>query len=138
MKTVKTLLRKIAWFKRKVIDPYSPSNYVELEVFVPKPDKENPLPCILVSIRNGHSRLFFRCANVKEYLKAFSLSREVRARLQTGLLTANIEADEIEKDMRLLFARRKLAPGDRIVNTRTGEVYAEGLAEAEGIIDGSR
>ena len=135
MGTFRKFLQKLTWFERKIKDPYNPEAYAALELFVPKPTRDHPYPCILVSIRNGHDKLFFRVANVEEYLKAVSISRFTRAKLKNGLISANIEADEIEKDMRLIMQRRRLPEGARIVRTDTGEVIAEAeriIKEAQG------
>src|SRR3989304_1061819 len=108
---------KIARFHRKIEDPYNRNFYTDLEVFVLKPTIEYPLPCILVSIRNGHQKLFFRVGNVKGVLLAFKLPESARERLSLALVEANHEADRIEQDYKLIFAKRQLAPGGSIVRT---------------------
>ena len=131
MSNKKTHIVKLSWVRKKIVDPFNPNAYLNLEIFVPKPTKENPLPCLLVSIRNGHTKLFFRLRDVVDYSKSLSLSRRDKEKLRLGLIQANVEADEIEKDMRLSFARRRLLPGDKIVNTGSGEI----LAEAERMLN---
>ncbi len=124
-------IQKLAWVRKKIVDPYNPKAWLDLELFVPKPTRDNPLPCILVSVRNGHSKLFFRLQDVSDFVKGFSLTRRMKERLKLGLVQANAEADEIEKDLRLLMARRK-HPASTLVDTDTGEV----IAEAERILKG--
>ena len=128
------LLTKLAYFTYKIRDPYNKEFYTTLEAFVPKPDAQYPLPCILVSIRNGHQRLFFRVSSVKELLLSFKVPKSARERLSNALMTANHEADRIEQDYKLLFAKRQLAPGGSIVRTDTGEI----IAEAERILKKGR
>ncbi len=131
----KAYIQKLAWIRKKIADPYNAKAWLDLELFVPKPTRDNPLPCILVSIRNGHSKLFFRLEDVSGFTKGFALTRRMKDRLKLGLVTANIEADEIEKDMRLLMMRRK-HPASALVDTTTGEFVTEGrvLYQVEQIL----
>ena len=123
-------IKKLGGFSRNIEDPYNKGFFTHLEVFVPKPDKDNPLPCILISIRNGHQKLFFRVASIDDITNSFRVPRDARVRLQAALVAANIEADQIEQDARMVFAKRHLAEGGKIVRTDTGEI----LAEAERIV----
>ena len=131
MKTRKSLI-KLAYFKKQIADPYNANFYTVIEVFVPKPTAEKPYPCLLVAIRNGHQKLFFRVASIKELHSTFSIPKSAKLRLAMALVEANHEADRIEQDYKLLFARRHLAEGGQIVRTDTGEV----IAEAERILRG--
>jgi len=126
-------IRKLAGFERDIPDPYNKNFHAHIEVFVPKPARDNPLPCILISIRNGHQKLFFRVASVAEISKALRVPRNASVRLKAALVEANYEADRIEQDYRLLFAKRHLLPGGQIVRTDTGEV----IAQAERILKGA-
>jgi len=119
----KSYIQKLAWVRKKVQDPFNPTKWIDIELFVPKPTNENPLPCILVSIRNGHSKLFFRLADVAGYTGAFSLSRRMKDKLKAGLQEANIEADEIEHEMKMLFNIRKGKA--TVIDSDTGEILSE-------------
>jgi hypothetical protein len=121
----KGYIQKLAWVRKKIEDPYNAKCYIDLELFVPKPTRDNPYPCILVSVRNGHSKLFFRLRDVSDFVQGFSLSRRMKEKLKDGLAEANLEADQIEQDMKLVFRRRHLKPGEKIVSTETGEIIAE-------------
>jgi hypothetical protein len=124
----KTYIQKLAWVRKKVQDPFNPTKWVDIELFVPKPTTDNPLPCILVSIRNGHSKLFFRLSDVTGYVRAFSISRRMKDKLNAGLQEANIVADEIEHEMKMLFNIRKGKA--TVIDSDTGEI----LNEAERIL----
>lgn len=132
------LLVKLAYFTRKIQDPYNKGFFTTFEAFVPKPNAETPLPCILVAIRNGHQRLFFRVASVKELTSAFSIPQSAKKRLAMALVEANHETDRIEKDYKLLFAQRHLAPGGQIVRTDTGEVLANSVNDVERYLRGKQ
>jgi len=129
--TFKTV--KLARYHCRIADPYNKTFYTEFEAFVLKPTYSHPFPCIMVSIRNGREKLFFRVIDLKGLRTAFKIPRTASQRLNLALATANIEADDIEKDMKLAFARRRLAFG-HIVRTDTGEI----LAEADRILEGNK
>ena len=129
MKRKKSLV-KLAYFTRRIADPYNKGFYTTFEVFVPKPTLETPLPCILIAIRNGYQRLFFRVSSLKEISSSFRIPQSAKGRLAMALVEANHEADKIEQDYKLLFAKRQLSPGSQIIRTDTGEV----IAEAERIL----
>lgn len=116
------MIRKLAGFERDIQDPYNPKHYTHIEAFVPLPDRENPLPCILISIRNGHQKLFFRVSSVEEIAKSFKVPRDAKIRMKAALAEANMEADRIEQDYKLIFARRHLPEGVRLIREDTGEV----------------
>jgi len=124
---------KLARYHRKIADPYNKTFYTEFEAFVLKPTYNHPWPCIMVSVRNGRQKLFFRVADLKELRAAFKIPRTAGQRLNLALMAANREADDIEKDMKLAFARRRLVSG-HIVRTDTGEV----LAQADKILNMSK
>ena len=75
---------------------------------------------------------FQRIEILKGVLLAFKLPESARERLSLALVEANHEADRIEQDYKLIFAKRQLAPGGSIVRTDTGEI----IAEAERIVRG--
>lgn len=129
---VKKFVRWLSVASKKIKDSYNPKSYTWRMVLVPKPTVEQPYPCILVTLSNGFSKVLLRVSSLEEYDAAFTLSVEERAKIEQSLKEANLEADRIEEDMRLLIAKRSLAAGAKIVNTGTGEV----LAEAERIIEG--
>ena len=131
---MKHLVTKLSWVAKKILDVYNPQKYTRVEVFVPKPTMEAPYPCLLVSIRNGHSKLFFRVNDLASYYDFFRLSVEEEARLRVGLERATAEADRLEEDAKLLFQRRHLPEGAQWVRTDTGEV----IAEAERILRGTQ
>ncbi len=84
-------IRKLGQVDRDIPYPHKPEHHAHPEVFVPQPTMSAPLPCILVSIRNGHKELFFRVADVDSFIKVFELSARERRRLIAGLDAANTE-----------------------------------------------
>ena len=127
---MKEKIRFLCLFFKKLKDCYNPKAYTTLSVLVPRPTQSNPLPCILVSLRNGHSKLFFRVENLEAYYRFFELSQETENKLIESIKEANVEADRLESDARLIFQKRHLPEGAKIIQTDTGEV----LAEAEKIL----
>jgi hypothetical protein len=133
----KTFIRKLAGFERNIPDPYNKGFYTHLEMYVPKPTPDKPYPCIIISIRNGHQKLFFRAASLEEIVKDFRVPKDARVRIKAALEVASAECDRLEEDARLLFAKRRLVAGEKIVNDRTGEVLAEAaVSEFERIVKG--
>jgi len=126
----KKIVNWLAQTWRKIYDPYNSKGYTRLTLLVPKPTTEDPLPCILVSIRNGHSKLFFRVSSIAEYKSAFELATEEEERIQEALIQAHKEADKIVNDMKLLIRKNRLPDGVKWVQTDTGEI----IAEAERIL----
>lgn len=132
---MRKMVQWLAVASKKVKDGFKDKSYTWRMVMVPKPTIASPLPCILVSIRNGHSKLFFRVRSLEDYYQAFRLTTEEEEKIRLALVEANIEADKIEQGMRVIFEMRNLAPGSSIVRTDTGEI----IAEAERIIqEGNR
>jgi hypothetical protein len=131
----KNFIRKLAGFERDIPDPYNKGFYTHLEMFVPKPTADKPYPCIIISIRNGHQKLFFRVSSLEEINRAFRVPKDAKVRMKAALAAANAECDRLEEDARLLFAKRRLVSGEKIVNNRTGEVLAEAaVSEFERIV----
>lgn len=100
------MIRKLGQVDRDIPDPYNTEYFTHLELFVPKPTREAPFPCIIISIRNGQRKLFFRLADVDSYIKAFELSARERERLIAALVRARAEAAELAEDERLAWLRR--------------------------------
>ena len=116
---------KLAGYVKNIIDPYAPKYSTRLEVFVPKPTEEVPLPCVLVSIRNGHQKLFFRAESLTALKAIFKIPKDARLRIESALITANIEADKIEQRNKAMFELRRLPPGIKLVRSDTGEVLED-------------
>ena len=133
---MKEKLKFLCLFFKKLKDCYSPRSFTQLSILVPKPNQSNPLPCILVSIRNGHSKLFFRIQDLKAYYNFFKLSEETEVKITEAVKEANQEADKLEEDSRLIFQKRRLPEGVGLARTDTGEIVSENKAvyEAEQII----
>ena len=128
----KKLVHWLAVVSKRVRDAYSPKNWTWRMLMVPKPTMESPYPCILVSIRNGHSKLFFRVRDLDAYKQAFLLSSNEEAKIIQALSEAQAEADKLEGDIRLIFEKRRLPEGVGLARTDTGEI----VAEAERIVKG--
>ncbi len=122
---MRKIFRWFAQWYRNWYDCYNPKAFVRLGLFVPQPTNEAPLPCIIVSIRNGHSKLFFRVQNIEEYNAFWQIPPEVEEKLTQGLVEANNEADQIEEAQTLAHQRRRLPAGARLVRSDTGEVVSE-------------
>ncbi len=133
---MKEKIRFICLFFKKLKDCYNPKSFTTLSVLVPKPSQANPLPCILVSVRNGHSKLFFRVQDLEAYYGFFKLPRETEIKLSEALTEANNEADRLEEDSRLVFQKRHLPNGVKLIRSDTGQIISEGSAiyEAEEIL----
>lgn len=116
---------KLAGYVKTIVDPYNPKHSTRLEVFVPKPTDEVPLPCVLVSIRNGHQKLFFRAENLKALKDIFKIPKDAKLRIESALVTANIEADKIEQQNKAMFQLRRLPAGVKLVRSDTGEVLED-------------
>jgi len=127
---VKKFVQWLAVASKKIKDAYNPKSYTWRMVLVPKPTAEQPYPCILVTLSNGYSKVLFRLADLAAYHRAFDLTLEEEAKITEALGTANIEADKIEEDNRLIYQKRRMVKGAKWVDTATGEV----VAEAESIL----
>ncbi len=119
---------KLSWFARKIKDYWKSGNYTRLELMVPAPTRDDPIPCILVSIRNGFRKLFFRVPDLATYDEAFKLPQEARDRITNALIEANAQAAQMVEDERLIYLRRS---GIGLVRMDTGEI----VSEAERILD---
>lgn len=116
---------KLAGYQKKIVDPYNPKHSTLMEVFVPKPTEEAPLPCVLVSIRNGHQKLFFRAESLNALKSIFKIPRDAKLRIESALVTANIEADRIEQKNKAMFELRRLPTGVKLIRSDTGEVLTD-------------
>lgn len=127
---VRKFIKWLAVASKKVKDAYNPKSYTWRMVLVPKPTAEDPYPCILITLSNGHNKILLRVTDLAEYDNAFNLSQEERSKIAQALSEATIEADRLEEDNRLIYQKRHLPAGAKIVNTGTGEI----LAEAEKVL----
>ncbi|MBI2934905.1 MAG: hypothetical protein HYY29_04970 [Chloroflexi bacterium] len=99
------MINKLAAAVRDLPDPYKPEYFTHLEVFVVRPTAVDPYPCLLVSIRNGHKKLFFRVVDLSAYDGAFRLSPASRKRLRKGLALARRQAAALIEARRLDYGR---------------------------------
>jgi len=126
----RNLVQWLTIASRKIRDGYAAKSYTWRMVMVPRPSLQAPLPCILITLSNGHKKIMLRVRSLEEYYEAFRLTVEEEEKIRLALAEANREANQIETDMRLLFEKRRMSPGEKWVNPETGEV----IAEAERII----
>lgn len=125
------LIRKLGQVDREIRDPFKPEYYTHLEVFVPKPTLESRLPCILLSIRNGHRKLFFRLKNLNAYDRAFNLTGKERKRLVRGLETAWVQSKKIERYTRLSHNRHPGVSAD-VMLSEAEKIVRDCEREASG------
>ena len=106
----KHFMKRLAWHREKIYDPYDPKYYNVIECIVPEPTRENPYPCILVIFNNAAGHVVMRASTIAEMqLLTGSVPLDIVTRLTTALNKAQIIADEYEDDMRLITERRRLA-----------------------------
>ncbi len=125
------LIAKLTWVAKEFKDFWHPKNYTRLELFVPVPTRENPEPCIIVSIRNGKAKLFFRVTDLAAYSRFWTVHAEGMARIENALKEAWRQSEQYTEDDRLLHRIHSLPPGSRLVEAETGEI----VAQAEGILN---
>ena len=115
----------LAYYRREIRDPYDDRYWTAITCSILEPTAEWPVPSVHISVANARGKVLFRVHDVDEATRIVRLPTKAKARLQTAFRNASVMADRIEADMKLMFARRQLAPGSHIVRTDTGEIVAE-------------
>jgi endonuclease III len=79
----------ILWRHIKDIgDPYRPEFSTRIEVFIPQPTFLSPFPCVLVSIRSGKFKSFFRVLNLSDLESIFAIPEDEREKASQALSEA--------------------------------------------------
>lgn len=122
--------RCLGWWREEVHDPYNPEYWTAINVSVMSPMMEKPYVSVLISFSNANGRVTMRVRDIKEASEVVVIPIEDAMRLESAVIKGNKIADEIEKDYKLIFERRKLPPGVSLIRTDTGEI----ISEAEKIL----
>ena len=124
--------KRLAWHRWEIKDGFDQSKWTAFTISVFAPSYEHPYASVLVSIANGGGRVLMRLRTVSDAQSLFAIPGEIIDRLNRAVEQGEIEAQAIERDMRLALERRNLPAGTGLARTDTGQI----VAEAERIIGG--
>jgi predicted RNA-binding protein YlxR (DUF448 family) len=101
-------LPKLWEYRKELQDPYTPFK-TKILMYVPHPTLFAPFPCILVSIANPKSRMFFRIKSFQDLEAVFVLPADEQTRAILALKNAQEEAERLEAISKALEVSKDLA-----------------------------
>ena len=85
-------LRRLYSVKRRITDPINEDFFTEMEIIVPHPTLDCPIPCCLVFIEGSNGKLWFR-ASIEALIGFFGLNEPDIAGLREALRRAEAIAE---------------------------------------------
>jgi len=96
-------LSRLYSVKRRVTDPVNEAFFAEMEIIVPHPSFETPIPCVIVFMQSSNGRCWFR-ANVDSLVGFFGLNDQDIAGIREALQRAEDLASRYEQAQREVMA----------------------------------
>lgn len=131
-KRVKRRIPKLWEFDRKLYDPYTPKHYVKVQMFIPNPTLEAPLPAVLVMIATAHRSVLFRLASPDDLPGVMFLPPEELLKARQALQDAKLAADDIERMIKSHLDRKHLPEDARKAITDIESSYRAARASSLG------
>ena len=131
------MAQRLSWWRAEYRDPYEPRYYTAVTCTVMAPNLQRPYVSVLITIANAAGMVKLRVRDIVEARSVIAIPDHAAGKLQAAVDKGNRQADQIERDLRVMFERRKLPEGEGLARTDTGEIVAEAdkaVAEVERIM----